>query len=95
MSDEALNAHLDWLDECAEEQMTEHVHEWEWDEKIEFYCCTKCFKDLDPADPKTVRRINATERLSPKRARHIANGYALRQDDFNSMKAYADIREGK
>ena len=37
----------------------------------------------------------ATERLSAEDALNIANGYALNQDHYNAMKAYADTLEGK
>ena len=63
MSDEALNAHLDWLDKCAKEQINECV-------KHEFMCatneylkCKYCPETLHPAKAEAI----LNEHAAPKR----------------------------
>jgi len=99
MSDEALNKHLDWLDECAEEQMTEHVCEWEL--KAYLYVGVPIFdcKIKGCHEKLTVRqaesRINATSRLSADRVKSILEDRKLYSQDILALHEYADTLEGK
>jgi len=59
MSDEALNAHLDWLDKCAKEQINECV-------KHEFMCatneylkCKYCPKTMHPDEAEAILNEHA------------------------------------
>lgn len=49
MSDEALNARLDWLDDCAEEQRSEAVT---WADELEFALSDEVFRE------KSVLQMN-------------------------------------
>ena len=93
-------------DEFLEDIMTEHVCKWGWDEDADgihfLYCYSGCTDTMFPDE--ILQRVNATERLSAKRALLIANaidklGYTIDgMDGGNStryLRDYADILEGK
>ena len=80
MSDEALNAHLDWLDKCAKEQINECV-------KHEFMCatneylkCKYCPKTMHPDEAEAILNAHASliekvERLEKRNHQHTYCAY--------------------
>ena len=90
--------------------MTEHVHEWEWDEDISgipFFYCLHCIDTVFPDEIKA--RVNAVERLSAETADNCANSVMCHQHDrcaydheiaevqteIDALRSYASILEGK
>ena len=95
-------------DEFLEDIMTEHVHEWipralDWDH-TDGVCCNVrgCGAQMDNEEMNA--RLNATERLSAEDARVAANDLQQSRqvnelltdiETIVTLRAYADIREGK
>jgi len=74
MSDEALNAHLDWLDKCAEEQINECV-------KHEFMCatneylkCKYCPKTMHPDEAEAILNEHAALKRENEHLSDLAYG---------------------
>ena len=66
MSDDALNAHLDWLDDCAKEQGSECEHLWYYNTDDYWYDCEK--PDCDASLGVYVAEDMLNEHAELKRA---------------------------
>ena len=94
MSDEALNAHLDWLDKCAEEQINECV-------KHEFMCatneylkCKHCPKTMHPDEAEAILNEHAAlKRELRKKTQHVCShcGYVTVSQDVE--EAFASLKD--
>ena len=77
--------------------MTEHVHEWGFvyqGHDIASWCdyeCIHCGTSID--GPSITKRLNATERLSARRAKDVAEYGSLYSKDRAAVIAYADTLE--
>jgi hypothetical protein len=89
-------------------KMTEHVHEWALriakDGRAIARCVSwsRCQAELSPFEIDD--RLNATERLSAEVANQARKGYGSgwvlsnnisKKEVLESLRSYADIREGK
>ena len=80
MIDEALNAHLDWLDACAKEQTSEHEHIWFVRPKSEVVC-------LDLA---------CTGRLANAEATAMLNEHAALKREYGLLEVtYEEVLKDK
>ena len=83
--------------------MTEHVHEWRWQDNGEgyywFFCDNgpDCNAELDTEEAEA--RLNATERLSAedaKEAERFVPSWEVKHNQIkDALKDYANILEGK
>ena len=82
-------------DETEDTMIDGHIHEWcLFDDGSGAYCRQRDCPARKNRDEVSAC-IDATDKLDTEKALNIANGYALKQDDYNAIKDYADILDGK